>query len=109
MTDEFTIIEGSGNVFVDLGFPHGEEHQTKAHLVGQIADILEERHMTQTAAAKVFGISQPKVSAMLNGQFRGFSVYRLMNFITSLGHDVEIITTAPRLSKPEEAGHIFVR
>jgi predicted XRE-type DNA-binding protein len=110
MTEETTVTRGSGNVFAELGFPHPEEHQTKARLVSHIADIIEERGMSQVAAAKVFGIDQPKVSAMLNGRFRGFSVYRLMSFIAALGRDVEIVTKKPRRqAPPEESGHIFVR
>jgi predicted XRE-type DNA-binding protein len=104
------ITRGSGNVFADLGFPNPEEHQTKAMLVSLIADILKKRRMTQAAAAKLFGIDQPKVSAMLNGRFRGFSVYRLMNFIAALGRDVEIVTRkARRRQEDDEGGHIFVR
>jgi predicted XRE-type DNA-binding protein len=109
MTKE-TITRGSGNVFADLGFSNPEEHQTKAKLVSQIADILKKRRMTQAAAARLFGIDQPKVSAMLNGRFRGFSVYRLMSFITALGRDVEIVTRkAQRRPQDDEGGHIFVR
>ncbi len=105
-----TITPGSGNVFADLGFANPEEHQTKAKLVSQIADILKKRRMTQAVAAKLFGIDQPKVSAMLNGRFRGFSVYRLMSFIAALGRDVEILTRkADRRPHNDEGGHIFVR
>jgi predicted XRE-type DNA-binding protein len=92
MTKEKGVIRGSGNVFADLGHPNPKEHQTKARLVSQIADIIEERQMTQADAAEVFGIDQPKVSALLNGRFRGFSVYRLLGFIAALGRDVEIVT-----------------
>ena len=42
-------------------------------------------------AAELMGIDQPKVSAMLAGQFRGYSVERLMRFLVALGHDVEIV------------------
>lgn len=109
MTKE-TITRGSGNVFADLGFPNPEEHQTKAKLVSQITDILKKRRMTQAAAAKLFGIDQPKVSAMLNGRFRGFSVYRLMSFIAALGRDVEIVTRKTnRRPHDDQSGHIFVR
>jgi predicted XRE-type DNA-binding protein len=110
MTHDSGVIHGSGNVFADLGFPNPEEHQTKANLVCQIAGIMKERRMTQAAAAKAFGIGQPKVSAMLNGQFRGFSVYRLMSFIAALGRDVEIVTKARRRRDHAEGpGHILVR
>jgi predicted XRE-type DNA-binding protein len=110
MTKESSITHGSGNVFADLGFPNAEEHQTKAKLVSQIAALIEERGLTQTEAAKLFGIDQPKVSALLRGRFRGFSVYRIMSFIAALGRDVEIVTRkARRQAATEESGHIFVR
>ena len=111
MTKETGVIRGSGNVFADLGHANPKEHQTKARLVSQIADIIEERQMTQAEAAEIFGIDQPKVSALLNGRFRGFSVYRLMAFIASLGRDVEIVTKKPRrsASRAVEIGQIVVR
>jgi predicted XRE-type DNA-binding protein len=110
MTKEKKVTPGSGNVFKDLGFTNPQEHQTKARLVRQIAAIIEERQLTQTDAALVFGIDQPKVSALLNGRFRGFSVYRLMSFIAALGRNVEIVTIKrPRQSRPDEIGHIVVR
>ncbi|MEA2642426.1 MAG: hypothetical protein QOF51_3820 [Chloroflexota bacterium] len=110
MTNEGTITPGSGNVFADLGFPNPAEHQTKARLVSHIADLIEEQHLTQAAAAEALGIDQPKVSALLHGRFRGFSVYRLMSFIAALGHDVEIVTKKPRRGVPPEGtGHIMVR
>jgi predicted XRE-type DNA-binding protein len=110
MKKKEAVTKGSGNVFVDLGYRNAEEHQTKAKLVGHIADILNERGMTQSEAAELFGIDQPKVSGLLSGHFRGFSVYRLMSFLTALGRDVEIVTKRPRHRiQAEEPGHIFVR
>jgi predicted XRE-type DNA-binding protein len=108
MTKEKTVTRGSGNVFADLGYANPQEHQTKARLVSQIADLLEERHMTQAEAGDLFGIDQPKVSALLNGRFRGLSVYRLMSFIASLGRDVEIVSIKPR-RRANETGKIVVR
>ncbi len=105
-----TVTRGTGNVFADLGYANAEEHQAKARLASQIAEILDERQMTQADAAAVLGIRQPKVSAILNGHFRGFSVYRLMEFIAALGRDVEIVTRRiSRKSETKEVGHIVVR
>jgi len=81
----------TGNVFADLGLPDAGEHLIKAGLVVRIDRIIRERKLTQTAAAELMGIDQPKVSAMLAGQFRGYSVDRLMRFLVALGHDVEIV------------------
>lgn len=81
----------SGNVFADLDLPDAAEHFIKAGLVVKIGKIIQARKLTQVAAARIMGIDQPKVSAMLNGQFRGYSVERLMRFLVALGQDVEIV------------------
>jgi predicted XRE-type DNA-binding protein len=81
----------SGNVFADLGLVDADEHLIKAGLVAKIGRIISQRKLTQAAAAKLMNIDQPKVSAMLAGQFRGYSVERLMRFLVALGHDVEIV------------------
>jgi predicted XRE-type DNA-binding protein len=86
-----TIDESSGNVFADLGLKDPEELLAKAQLVQRIADILAERKLTQIQAAKILGIDQPKVSALLRGKFDGFSTDRLFRFLNALGRDVEIV------------------
>lgn len=91
----------SDNVFADLGVADVDEHLIKAGLVVKIERIIRLRHLTQAAAAELIGIDQPKVSAMLAGQFRGYSVERLMRFLVALGHDVEIVVK-PRKRGPAE-------
>ena len=81
----------TGNVFADLGLADAGDHLIKAGLVVKIARIIEQRELAQAAAAELLGIDQPKVSAMLSGQFRGYSVERLMRFLVALGQDVEIV------------------
>jgi predicted XRE-type DNA-binding protein len=81
---------GSGNVFADVSLPDTELHLLKAEIVNRIDDILKERRLTQAAAARIMGISQPDVSKMLRGLFRGFSLERLLMFLAALGHDVTI-------------------
>lgn len=83
-------VKSSGNVFLDLEVAGAADQLIKARLVSKIADVVRARALTQTAAAELLGIDQPKVSAMLAGQFRGYSVERLMRFLVALGHDVEI-------------------
>ena len=94
---------GSGNVFADLGLADAGEHLIKAGLVVKIDRTIRRRRLTQTAAAQLMGIDQPKVSAMLAGQFRGYSVERLMRFLVALGHDVEIVV------KPAKSGSAELR
>jgi predicted XRE-type DNA-binding protein len=78
------ITRGSGNVFADLGYPDAEERQTKLRLAHALNRIIEKRHLTQAAAAALLGVNQPKVSALLNYKLAGFSVERLMIFLTAL-------------------------
>ncbi|MBS1831111.1 MAG: XRE family transcriptional regulator [Acidobacteria bacterium] len=94
------ITEGSGNVFADLGLPDAEEHAVKAGLALKIQTVLTRRRLTQAAAAELMGIDQPKVSAILSGQFRGYSVERLMRFLVALGHDVEIVVKPSKSRAP---------
>jgi predicted XRE-type DNA-binding protein len=72
-----SIEESSGNVFADLGLENPGELLAKAELVQRIADIIAERKLTQVRAAKLLGIDQPKVSALLRGKLDGFSTDRL--------------------------------
>jgi predicted XRE-type DNA-binding protein len=66
------------------------EDALKAALVHRIATLVKRENLTQTDAAKRMGITQPDVSKMLKGQFRPFSLERLMRFLNALGQDVEI-------------------
>lgn len=91
---EYTI--GSENVFADINVPNADEHLIKAQLVYKIGTILEERGLTQTAAAKLLGVKQPDISKMFRGQFRQFSVERLLRFLVALNHDVEIVVKEHR-------------
>ena len=96
----------SGNVFADLGVDAPEEALAKAELTAKIAEIIEARGLTQAAAARLLGIDQPKVSALLRGKLTGFSTERLIKFLNALGRDVEIvIRDRPRAKGP---GHLQV-
>ena len=85
------ITRGTGNVFADLGYADAEERQTKLRLAYAINGIIERQRMTQAAAASKLGINQPKVSALAHYKLDGFSVERLMTFLTALDQDVEIV------------------
>ena len=87
---------GSGNVFADIGLPDAGELLVKAQLVYKIDGLMKKRGLKQVQAAKLFGVKQPDVSKMLRGDFRQFSVERLMRFLVALGQDVEIIVKPHR-------------
>ncbi len=87
---------GSGSVFKDLGLPNAEGHLIKAQLVFKIDRLMKERGLRQVEAAKLFGVKQPDVSKMLRGDFRQFSVERLLRFLVALNQDVEIVVRPHR-------------
>ena len=93
MTDELQVYSSSGNVFEDLGLPNSDELLIKAQLAHQISELIEMRHLTQSDAAKLLGVDQPKVSALMRGKLSGFSIDRLFRFLNALGSNVEIRIT----------------
>jgi predicted XRE-type DNA-binding protein len=90
MSEDIKIQSSSGNVFADLGLANSDELLIKAELVRQISKSIDAKKLTQTEAAKLLGVDQPKVSALLNGKLSGFSIDRLFRFLNALGSDVEI-------------------
>jgi predicted XRE-type DNA-binding protein len=89
-------LEGSGNVFADLGLPNAEQELLKAQLTLQIYRIVKQRGLTQTQAAKALGVRQPHVSLLMRNRAGTFSVGRLIDFLTALGQDVEITVRPTR-------------
>jgi predicted XRE-type DNA-binding protein len=83
-------VEGSGNVFADLGFPDADDMLAKADLAIKISDIVRKRRLTQVQAAAILGVDQPKVSALIRGHLAGFSIERLLRFLLLMGADVSI-------------------
>ena len=96
----------SRNVFQDLGMPNAEEHFVKAQLVFKIDTLMKEGHLKQIEAADLLGIQQPDVSKMLRGEFRQFSVERLLRFLVALDQDVEIVVKPHRDTKNAPALHV---
>jgi predicted XRE-type DNA-binding protein len=86
-----SLRRGSINVFEDLGIANPEEALAKARLADAIADIIEQRGLTQVEAAALMGVDQPKVSLVTKGRLDGFSQDRLVRFLLALGTDVEIV------------------
>lgn len=99
--DDTSVIYGSGNVFADMGLPNPEERLLKAKLARLINKAIEEKGWTQQEAAKVLGITQPKVSDLGRGRLKNFSVARLLGFLAQLDHRVAITVSRPDLP-PEE-------
>ncbi len=88
--DGIEVQRGSGNVFADLGLAESEKLKIKTGLVIEIRKIMKMRGLTQQEAADLMGISQPKVSDMMRGNFSNLSERKLMDCLTRLGCDIEI-------------------
>jgi predicted XRE-type DNA-binding protein len=82
--------ESSGNVFADLAIPNPSLALVKAKLVHHIRNLISERKLTQTQAAGLLGLAQPKISALVRGQVQGYSIDRLFRFLNALGQHVDI-------------------
>ncbi len=95
---------GSGNVFTDLGLPDADKLKIKSGLVIEITKAMRRLNLTQKAAAERMGIPQPKVSAMLRGDFTNLSERKLMDCLNRLGYDIEIRV----LPTTEPVGHVML-
>jgi len=93
------------NVFRELGFPDPDTHAAKAILVHQIEQMIKRKKLSQAQAAEIVGVSQPDISKMLKGQFRPFSIERLIGILMKLGRDVEIVV---KPSHKKRAGRMTV-
>lgn len=93
------VEASSGNVFADLGFANPDLVLAKAELVQRLREIIETRCLTQADAARLLGLDQPKVSALVRGRVEGFSLDRLFRFLNALGQHIEISVTSSRNAK----------
>lgn len=84
------VTKSSGNIFADLGFKDAEERQLKSTLAIALQKIINKRKLKQVQVAAILGVSQPKVSDILRGRLKGYSVARLFGFLLRLDQDVEI-------------------
>jgi predicted XRE-type DNA-binding protein len=98
------VYRGSGNVFADLGLPDAEKLKIKTGLVIEIRKAMKSLGLTQQEAAKRMGITQPRVSGMMRGDFTNLSERKLMDCLTRLGYDIEI-TVRPAKA---ETGHLML-
>lgn len=98
--------EGSGNVYADLGLRDADQMMVKAQLAIKITEIIRARKLTQQKAATVLGMTQPTLSNMLRGQFRGISETKMLECLAKLGRDVQIVVGPARESV--QAGRVEV-
>ena len=100
------IEKGSGNIYADLGMAEADEMIVKAQLATKIGEIIKGRKWSQQKAAEILGLTQPKLSKMLRGQFRGISEAKMLDCLARLGRDVQIVIGPAR--RAVSAGRIAV-
>ena len=102
LVEGIEVETGSGNVFADLGLADAEKLKIKSGLVIEITRAVRKLGLTQEEAGRRMGLSQPKVSALLRGDFANLSERKLMDCLNRLGYDIEI-TVKPAA---EPVGHL---
>lgn len=104
--EDIKLEKSSGNIFADIGLDAPEERLAKSDLALKIAQIINKRELSQKRAATLLGITQPKVSAILNGRLKGFSLEKLLLLMIALGQDIEIVVK--HKPKAKEHGRLRV-
>ena len=96
--DDARVTASSGNVFLDIGFPPGEaEHLlVRSRLMMAIEQLIKARGLTQTRAARLFGVSQPRVSDLARGRIELFSIDALVEMLGRAGIRVSLRLERPR-------------
>lgn len=106
MKNNLEIEAGGDSVYEDLQYANAEEMQVKAQLAAIIAELLQERGLSQTEVAVMLGMTQPKLSNLLRGQFRGISEFKMLSCLMCLGGQINIQVKKPRLKTTR--GHLTV-
>ena len=88
---EIDVHASDPNIFADLGLPDADHHFLKAKIVAELYRLVNSEKLTQAVAGQRMGISQPEVSRLFKGNFREYSVERLIGFLTAFHQDVEIV------------------
>jgi len=97
--DDRSVTVGSANVFADLRIPEPDLAMKKTNVASKIRETIREREWTQTEAAKVMGIDQPKVSAIVRGRVGDFTLDRLIQLATKLGQMVYVDVIGPDIER----------
>lgn len=100
------IEVGSANIYADLEYSNADEMLVKAQLAVKIGDIIKRRKLNQSQASEILDLPQPKLSCLLRGQFRGISEAKMLDCLTKLGRNIQIVVGPAR--KLQTSGQIKV-
>jgi predicted XRE-type DNA-binding protein len=101
------VLNGGVNIFKTLGRPDADEAFAKVELAYQIHALIEQMGLSQTQAAKRLGTDRARVSNLMRGRLKEFSIGRLFHFLTQLGQDVDV-TVHPKRREQAQV-HILAR
>jgi predicted XRE-type DNA-binding protein len=92
------ITPSSGNVFKDLGFGEEEaEHlRIRSTLMIAVRQVIEVRALTQAEAARLFGVTQPRISNLVRGRIDLFSIDTLVDMLARAGIHVDVVVSPAR-------------
>jgi predicted XRE-type DNA-binding protein len=92
------VHRSSGNVFRDLGFSEDEAEnlRVRSDLMISLSKLIEDRSLTQTQAAKLLGVTQPRISDLMRGKIQLFSVDSLIEMLGHAGAQVSVIVKQRR-------------
>jgi len=95
------VLVGSGNVFRDLGRPDADEAMAKVELAFRIHTLIEHLGLNQTEAAKRLGTDRARVSNLMRGKLKEFSLERLFFFLNKLDQDVDVLVRPKRQAEAQ--------
>lgn len=90
MNDSEIVVDGSGDIFSDLGIVLGRDDELKIHIAREISRIIDRDGLTQVQVARLLKTDQAKVSNIARGNLKGFSVERLFTYLLELGFDIDV-------------------
>ncbi|WEZ82188.1 XRE family transcriptional regulator [Rhizobium sp. 32-5/1] len=103
--DDVKIVKGSGDIFADLGIQLDAKDRLKIDIARHISNAIVHRNLTQKQAAEILDTDQAKISNIVRGKLKDFTVDRLLNYLIMVGIDVDM-----RLSEAQpRQGNITVR
>ncbi len=108
MSKDIAYVDGSENVFADIGVRDPEESRVRAELAFQIAQLVRRKGLRQNQVAKILGVDQSKVSKLVRGRISGFTSDRLFRFLNALGCNVGIEVQESRKSVRKTRGKVVV-
>ena len=108
MSKAISYLDGSENVFADLGVRDPSESRVRAELAKQIAELIERKGLRQIQVARRLGVDQSKVSKLVRGRISGFTSDRLLRFLEALGCHIRIEVKSPRRSGSRRKGKVVV-